>query len=90
VTKITPKRITSSGHQPSNQDDSLDELISIILLDHLQILTENRQIFEAGVVQVPPSPWGYFARKSFECRRLEPGCAAKILYPWGLPLKYLF
>jgi len=45
VTKITPKRITSSGHQLSNQDDSLDELISTILLDHLQILTENQQIF---------------------------------------------
>jgi len=46
VTKITPKRITSSGHQLSNQDDdSLDELISTILLDHLQILTENRKIF---------------------------------------------
>jgi len=53
-TKITPKRITSSGHQRSTHDiDSLDELILNILLYHLQILTENHGHLNSRLAALP-------------------------------------
>jgi len=37
--------MTSSGHQRSTQDvDSIDDLISKLLLYHSQILNENRRV----------------------------------------------
>ena len=48
--------MTSSGHQLSNQDDSFDEFILNILLDHFQILTENRGHTQSDRAIYLPSP----------------------------------
>jgi hypothetical protein len=55
VTKINPKRITSSGHHRSNHGSrSLAKLIDTASFAHLSILTENR----ARAQTAPQSPAG--------------------------------